>query len=453
MSDILTATREELIALVYDLIDRVHAQEAQIAYLKDQLHQKGKDNTPTVKPPVFVKANIQKKKKAPRKKREGSYHRTREVPTQQIFHSFSHCPNCNEQLLGKGSVGYTRTVIELPIVPYQVIEHVILKHWCINCQKRVMPTVSNSLEVIGHGNIGINLASTIVTMRDRLRLPLPVIKTYLKLFYQLDLSMGELTEILHTVAAVGKPQYDNLLDQIRSADSVHADETGGRENGQNGYFWSFSTKNIHYLMYRKSRGKQVVEEVVGNDSEKFNGVLTTDFYAAYNTYTGFHQRCWVHFLRDIHELKQQYRKHPPLNIWAKQVKQLYEEAREYSGPDPTLPIGKALEERLAKQQEFENRLRSICEPYIQTDMPMSTLCARAVTYLQELFVFIRFPNVKPDNNPAERIIRHTVTARKIQGGTRSPKGSETKAILTSLFDSWKLQNLNPLEQCRLLLAT
>lgn len=62
MSDILTATREELITLVYDLIDRVHAQEAQIAYLKDQLHQKGKDKNPTVKPPAFVKANIQKKK-------------------------------------------------------------------------------------------------------------------------------------------------------------------------------------------------------------------------------------------------------------------------------------------------------------------------------------------------------------------------------------------------------
>lgn len=95
MSDILTATREELIALVYDLIDRVHAQEAQIAYLKDQLHQKGKDNTPTVKPPVFMKANVQRKKKTIRKKREGSYHRTRETPTQQMFHSFSHCPNCN----------------------------------------------------------------------------------------------------------------------------------------------------------------------------------------------------------------------------------------------------------------------------------------------------------------------------------------------------------------------
>jgi len=228
MSDILTATREELIVLVYDLIDRVHAQETQIAYLKDQLHQKGKNNTPMVKPPAFVKASVQKKKKAPRKKREGSYHRTREVPTQQIFHSFSHCPNCNDRLLGKGSVGYTRTVIELPIVSYQVIEHTVLKHWCINCQKRVMPTVDFSSETLGHGNIGINLASTIVTMRDRLRLPLPVIKTYLKLFYQLDLSIGELTEILHTVAAAGKPQYDNLLEQIRKSDSIHADETGGR---------------------------------------------------------------------------------------------------------------------------------------------------------------------------------------------------------------------------------
>lgn len=453
MSDILTATREELIALVYDLIDRVHAQEAQIAYLKDQLHQKGKDNIPTVKPPAFVKANIQKKKKTIRKRREESYHRAREAPTKQMLHSFSHCPNCNKQLLGKGSVGYTRTVIELPIVPYQVIEHVILKHWCINCQKRVIPTVDFSKLVLGHGNIGLNLASTIVVMRDRLRLPLQVIKTYLKLFYQLDLSMGELTEILHTVATVGKPQYDSLLEQIRKSDSVHADETGGRENGQNGYFWSFSTKNIHYLMYRKSRGKTVVEEVVGKDSERFNGVLTTDFYAAYNTYSGFHQRCWVHFLRDIHELKQMYKKHPPLNIWAKKIQHLHQEATAYKGPNPTLPPGLAAEERITKQQEFEKRLREMCVPYVQTESPMSTLCARAITFLPELFVFIRFPNVKPDNNSAERIIRHTVTARKIQGGTRSPKGSETKAILTSLFDTWKLQNLNPLEQCRLLLAT
>jgi len=92
-------------------------------------------------------------------------------------------------------------------------------------------------------------------------------------------------------------------------------------------------------------------------------------------------------------------------------------------------------------------------PYVKKNTPMSTLASRAITFLPELFVFIRFPNVKSDNNHAERIIRHTVIARKISGGTKTPKGSEIKAILTSLFDTWQLQNLNPFQQCRLLLTS
>jgi hypothetical protein len=92
-------------------------------------------------------------------------------------------------------------------------------------------------------------------------------------------------------------------------------------------------------------------------------------------------------------------------------------------------------------------------PYVKKNTPMSALASRAITFLPELFVFIRFPNVKSDNNHAERIIRHTVIARKISGGTKTPKGSETKAILTSLFDTWQLQNLNPFQQCRLLLTS
>src|SRR5207249_3281706 len=131
----------------------------------------------------------------------------------------------------------------------------------------------------------------------------------------------------------------------------------------------------------------------------------------------------------------------------------YEEAKTYTGPDPNLPIGLQTEERLKKQRVFEQRLQAVCMPYVKTDTPMSTLAARAVTFLPELFVFIRFPNVSADNNPAERIIRHTVVARKISGGTKTAKGSETKAILTSLFDTWQLQNLNPFEQCRLLLTS
>ncbi len=376
----------------------------------------------------------------------------KEVPTETVFHTEEACTDCGGDL-GKPTVAYTRQVIDLPVLSYTVTEHVVFRRWCYHCKKCIQPDVDLSGIALGKGRIGINLTATLVTMRDRLRLPIGMIQTYLKLFYHLHISKGEIVALLHTVATIGKPSYEKLLEQVRAAGSVHADETGGRENGINGYFWSFSTKNIHFLLYRKSRGSKVVEEIVGKNSEKFQGVLTTDFYAAYNTYAGFHQRCWVHLLRDIHELKEKHKKHPPLNAWAKKIHQIYEEAKAFTGPDPTVPPGLAVQERITKQHYFEQKLKQVCSNYVTKDVPMSTLCGRIMTFMPELFVFVRFPNVSSDNNPAERIIRHTVVARKISGGTRSAKGSETKSILTSLFDTWSLQGLNPFEQCKLLLAT
>jgi transposase len=50
-------------------------------------------------------------------------------------------------------------------------------------------------------------------------------------------------------------------------------------------------------------------------------------YAGYNSHQGLHQRCWVHYLRDVHDLKKNAcPDHQELSSWAKAVKDLYEEA-------------------------------------------------------------------------------------------------------------------------------
>lgn len=72
-------------------------------------------------------------------------------------------------------------------------------------------------------------------------------------------------------------------------------------------------------------------------------------------------------------------------------------------------------------------------------------------YISELFTFIRFSDISSDKNKAEQSLRHLVVSRKISGSTRSKKGSETKSILAPLFGTWRLQNLNPFEQTKLLL--
>jgi hypothetical protein len=67
-------------------------------------------------------------------------------------------------------------------------------------------------------------------------------------------------------------------------------------------------------------------------------------------------------------------------------------------------------------------------------------------------VFVVEPAVPPDNNAAERSLRHLVTSRKISGGTRSAAGTETKMALSTLFGTWRAQGHNPYYACRQLLT-
>ena len=76
----------------------------------------------------------------------------------------------------------------------------------------------------------------------------------------------------------------------------------------------------------------------------------------------------------------------------------------------------------------------------------------STSHLDELFVFVTEPAVPADNNAAERSLRPLVTCRKISGGTRSPAGTHTKMVLSSLFGTWRAQGLNPLGSCYQLLA-
>lgn len=455
MSDLLTAPRGELLKLIYELIDENQALKIRLTKLQEENQRLGEKfkNMGKSEKPSFVKPNVKKKKKdlSLRKKREVGFARKLDLPTKQEFHSFEICPDCGGSL-GKPSVAYKRQVIDLPQTDFVVTEHVVFKRWCVHCQKRVSPKLNLQDKTVGSHRFGLNIFTAIAILREKLRLPARVIKLYFKTFYQLDLSEGEIIEVLHKAALLARPQYGQILESVKSSPFICGDETGFRQDGQNGYLWNFATKDSQFVFYRKSRGSKVVREIVGEDGQDYQGVMVSDFYSAYNEHAGFHQRCWAHLLKDIRQLRQDYPHHPPLNSWAKKIREIYQEAKEYQAPDPTLPLGLQAQERIQKEAYFKERLKETCQPYLAKDSPMSPLSARMLKFLPELFTFIRFPDIPSTNNLAERTLRHHVIQRKISGGTRSEKGSQTKAILGSLFGTWNLQGLNPLEKMGLVLA-
>jgi transposase len=405
-----------------------------------------KQKTP---PPAFVKADVKKpapEEKKPRKKRASQHNqsRRRSVPTQIVEHHLPMCPDC-ELRLGGISLARCREVIDVPLPSsVQITEHRIFKGWCARCEKWHEAPVDLHREVLGQGRIGVRLAGMIAYLRTSLRLPFRQIRELLRTLHGFEVSLGELVEVLHRMNARAQPVLEALLAQIRASSAVQADETGWREDGLNGYIWSVSTPTLRYYEYHHSRAGEVVKQLIGDD---FPGVLGSDFYAGYNIHQGLHQRCWVHVLRDIHDLKKLHPDHEALWQWGKQVKQIYERAKAAPAPDPRLPSTKQYAHRLALQHAFEQELWQVCAPFIQTPTPMHTLCKRVERFLPELFVFVAYPGVPSDNNLAERSVRPLVIARKISGGTRSPKGSATRMGLASLFGTWIAQGLNPFHQC------
>ena len=248
---------------------------------------------------------------------------------------------------------------------------------------------------------------------------------------------------------LGQEEYNQLQQEIRASPVVYGDETGWREAGRNGYLWSFSNPEVRYFLRRGSRGSKVVAEVLGDE---FDGVLVSGFYGAYNVHQGLHQRCWTHLLRDIHQLKEKYPQHQGLAQWAQQVREVYDHAQAGPGPDPELPETVQRAQRVKLQQQCQQRLWSICKPYLGSDAPMSVLCQRVERFLPELFTFVAEPRAKADNHAAERSLRPTVVSRKISGGTRSPEGSNTKSVLASLFGTWRLRGRNPYQALNSILA-
>ncbi|MCC7105493.1 MAG: IS66 family transposase [Chloroflexi bacterium] len=400
----------------------------------------------------------------PRKPRAQGAGRRRAAPnavTDVIQHALEQCPDCGTALEG-GTIKRTRQVVEVLPSPVQIVEHVFVERTCPGCHRRWRPRAdASTLGGVVAGprqRLGVGLVSLIATLREAGRWPVARIQWYLRQVHQLDLSVGAIVGACHQVAASGQTELATLPARIRGSPVVHADETGWRQNGRNGYVWTFSTPDT-VLFTHGRRTKEMVDQVLQPPgmaaAEAFSGVLVSDFYAAYHHYPGRKQRCWAHLLRETHELRQQHPGDEQLATWAVAVHQLYLEAIQQvraweaeAGPRP------APRERHQQARADEERLLALCLPVLpERRAPQRKLCARIKRHLSELFVFVAEPGVPADNNAAERSLRHLVTSRKISGGTRSDQGTATKMALSSLFATWARQGLDPLLQCRRLLTS
>lgn len=449
MPDLTHASRADLLAVIATeratittLEQAVTVLQGRVADLERRLGSSGGGGMPGLKPAATTRARVTGQ---PRKRRPRAFVRRRAVPTRSVAHAAATCPDCGTPLAG-GWLHRRREVIEVPVQPAEVVEHRLLARSCSRCQRRVLPAAPDLGVAVGQMRLGRRLVSLIVTLRSEQRLPVRAIQRHLESAYQVHLGLGTIVRATQQVATVAAPALAELAGAMRTSPAVNLDETGWRQDGRNGYVWTASTPTACRFIYG-TRQKTQVDTLLGAD---FTGVLVSDFYAAYAHYPGMKQKCWAHILRAGHDLTTAYPDHRALRRWLDRLKQLFTDATATAHA-----LGAAPERsRVAAQRRLEGRLtRLVTGPAADPTAVQGRLSRRLLRHLSELFTFVAVPGVPADNNSAERSLRHLVTARKISGGSRSPRGTATTLALASLGETWRRRGLNPFDQTLALLQS
>jgi hypothetical protein len=90
---------------------------------------------------------------------------------------------------------------------------------------------------------------------------------------------------------------------------IYTDQTGIGVDGRKYWIWDFMADNGTLIAIRGSKGKKVLEELLGKDWE---GTLVCDGLRSHHSFaknnSGVNpQRCWAHLLRESKELAEKIR--------------------------------------------------------------------------------------------------------------------------------------------------
>lgn len=434
--------------VIDELKARVERLETEIAELKtenDELRRRlskyenkpdPDPSTPSGMKPPYQKPNKRngRKKKPGRKKgHTGARRKKPSCIDNHERHPLGSCPHCGstEFKQRKTRKRYTE---DLPKVEPIVTEHSIEAGRCKGCGKWVSATVADAPP---RCTFGFRLVLITAWMHYWMGAPVHKVVTWLRSICQLAVSAGGLCQAWARVAASLTPLYDEIWEEIRRAGVLHVDETSWRVNGTTYWLWCFATKRAVLYVIDPTRGSPVLLRILG---EVFDGVLVTDFYAAYNRIAAWaKQRCVVHLLRELEKVSVSNATLEWLAFQRKLSRLLRDALR--LGRDRERHDDATYERRWKRL--YSRLFAVITSEYSDDDA--NRIAKRLERHQHELFTFLEHEGVASDNNHGEREIRPAVQMRKAYGGNRSERGAQTQAELMSIFRTLEKRDVDAVD--------
>ena len=262
--------------------------------------------------------------------------------------------------------------------------------------------------------------------------------------------------------------YDCLHEKLYGYHVLQADETpvlvnkDGRPAGAKSYMWVYRTgrmyteRQIVLYEYQKTRNASHPREFL----KDFNGVCVTDGYQVYHTIEGEREDlriagCWSHARRRFDEavkaLPKQKQKDSRAYLALTMIQAIYREEKQLKD----LPAG----ERKNRRQLSVKPLVEAYFVWVRENLPKVPQKSRtwegfqySLNQEKYLKVFLDDGEVPMDNNAAEQSIRGFCIGKKNWVMIDTIAGAKSSAIIYSIAETAKANNLKPYDYFEYLLT-
>jgi len=317
-----------------------------------------------------------------------------------------------------------------------VTRHTIETAYCEDCKTWVYGRDIPKQKVV----LGDNLPMLVSFLSTVARFSYQQIVEHIELFYHIKISDCAIAGMLEKQATRLRPAYERLIKSILAQKGIHFDESSWKmliEKFGN-YVWVMTgTDNRDAaFFFGQSRGKKVLTDKLlaplKKTGKKIIGI--SDDYGGYRRVEQFfeHALCWAHpnrKLRDLAEsknLSKIYRAH--CQKVYKQFNRLYSDVIDLWLAD--IPE----EEREKQADQLKEQFNKVASPCDKDPPQLATYKDSLRSNKEAYFVCLKYPGIiPPDNNKAERAIRHLVIKRKACFGSKTQKGADVLSVLYSVL--------------------
>jgi transposase len=303
------------------------------------------------------------------------------------------CTHCHAPAIKETHVDHC-LIEEIPNRQHrQIIDYLKIHTECTSCSHK---------EILVHpdcppqGIFGKNAQAQTVLIKFDMRLPFDKISEQMKQQHGLPMSSATAFEITNRASMDLTEEYQGVMSQIRASSVVNVDETCVKVDGKNYWLWVFVSVFCTMFVIRKSRGKNVLVEVLGSN---FKGFIGCDGHKAYSSFSDCLQRCWAHLLREAEALAKDYVETEAFYLGLKAL---------FFDIDRCMEVGVPVWMGLGVREEAEKRLSALLKGCKVRRKKARRFVDKVWRGFPHWFSFVVVEGLVATNNVAENALREGV---------------------------------------------